>query len=346
MIGREKDPTLLKVISDRGASDGRESGLDLLNVNGLTKYFAIKAGLLRRTVGQVRAVDGVSFTLLPGETLGIVGESGCGKSTIGKMVMRVLKPTAGQILFDGQDITRLQGRALRSIRSKFQMVFQDPYASLNPKMTIEEIIAEPMIVNQGKSLRDCQERVVNLLEKVGLRADNRSSYPHEFSGGQRQRIGIARALALNPKLIVADEAVSALDVSIQSQILNLIVELKHEFMLSYIFISHNLAVIRHVSDRIGVMYLGRLVELCPKTELYDNPLHPYTQALLSAALEPRRGDRRQRIILEGDVPSPANPPRGCPFHTRCPKAMSDICQNAVPSLKEVGPGHQVSCHLY
>jgi len=260
--------------------------------------------------------------------------------------MRVLTPTAGQILFDGQDITRLHGRALRSIRSKFQMVFQDPYASLNPKMTIEEIIAEPLIVNQGKTLRDCQERVVNLLEIVGLRADDRSSYPHEFSGGQRQRIGIARALALNPKLIVADEAVSALDVSIQSQILNLIVDLKHEFMLSYIFISHNLAVIRHVSDRIGVMYLGRLVELCPKTELYGNPLHPYTQALLSAALEPRRGDRRQRIILEGDVPSPANPPGGCPFHTRCPKKMSDICQNVVPALKEVGPGHQVACHLY
>ena len=326
--------------------DSRASGKTLLEVNGLKKYFGIKAGLLRRTVGHVRAVDGVSFTLGAGETLGLVGESGCGKSTTGKMVMRVLQPTAGQIIFDGQDITRLQGRALRTIRSKFQMVFQDPYASLNPKMTIGEIIAEPLIVNQGKTLRSCQDRVVKLLEIVGLRADQRSSYPHEFSGGQRQRIGIARALALNPKLIVADEAVSALDVSIQSQILNLIVDLKHEFDLSYIFISHNLAVIRHVSDRIGVMYLGKLVELCPKAELYDHPLHPYTQALLSAALEPRRGDRRQRIILAGDVPSPANPPGGCPFHTRCPKAMAGICQNEVPSLKEVAPGHQVSCHLY
>jgi len=318
----------------------------MLEVTDLKKYFGIKAGILRRTVGHVRAVDGVSFSLREGETLGIVGESGCGKSTAGKLIMRVLKPTAGRILFDGQDITRLHGSGLRAIRSKFQMVFQDPYASLNPKMSVGEIIAEPMIINQGPSLRSCQERVVHLLEIVGLRADNRDSYPHEFSGGQRQRIGIARALALNPKLIVADEAVSALDVSIQSQILNLIVDLRNEFKLSYIFISHNLAVIRHISDRVGVMYLGRLVELGPKAELYRRPLHPYTEALLSAALEPTRGGRRTRIILEGDVPSPANPPGGCPFHTRCPKAMAGICSEVVPALKEFAPEHQVACHLY
>jgi len=325
--------------------NGIESGNPLLEVHNLKKYFEITAGIWRHMIGHVRAVDGVSFILRPGETLGIVGESGCGKSTTGRLIMRVLEPTDGQIIFDGQDITKLRGQALRAIRSKFQMIFQDPYASLNPKLTVGEIIAEPLVVNHIETLRSSQERVVHLLERVGLRADDRNSYPHEFSGGQRQRIGIARAIALNPQLIVADEAVSALDVSIQSQILNLMVDLKKEFKLSYIFISHNLAVIRHISDRVGVMYLGKLVELGPKSGLYREPLHPYTVALLSASPEPKRENRRQRIILQGDVPNPANPPQGCPFHTRCPKVMA-ICQKEAPLLKEVFPEHQVACHLY
>jgi peptide/nickel transport system ATP-binding protein/oligopeptide transport system ATP-binding protein len=328
-----------------GALEGRADG-PLLQVTDLKKHFAIKAGILRHTVGHVRAVDGVSFSLAPRETLGIVGESGCGKSTTGRLILRVLEPTAGRILFRGQDITRLRGRALRAIRCHFQMVFQDPIASLNPKFKVGEIIAEPLIVNRGQSLRACQERVVQLLETVGLGADDRNRYPHEFSGGQRQRIGIARALALNPALIVADEAVSALDVSIQSQILNLFVDLRDAFRLSYIFISHNLAVIRHLSDRVGVMYLGRLVEMAPKAELYRDPKHPYTEALLSAALDPKRKDRRQRIILQGDVPNPADPPPGCPFHPRCPKAIAGVCQREIPVLKAVTPEHQVACHLY
>ncbi|WAH38104.1 ABC transporter ATP-binding protein [Alicyclobacillus dauci] len=317
----------------------------LLEVQNLKKYFPIQAGLLRRTVGHVKAVDGVTFQVRPGETLGIVGESGCGKSTTGRMIMRVMEPTEGKIVFDGEDITNFQGKRLRDIRRKFQMVFQDPYASLNPRMAIQDIISEPLIVNGVANSKQAAERVAQLLETVGLRADDRSRYPHEFSGGQRQRIGIARALALNPKLIVADEAVSALDVSIQSQILNLMVDLKDEFNLSYIFISHNLAVVRHISDRVGVMYLGHLVELTTKQELYSNPLHPYSEALLSAALQPSRKKKRERIILTGDVPSPANPPTGCPFHTRCPRVM-DECRIQRPQLREVTPGHLVACHLH
>ncbi|WP_304457774.1 ABC transporter ATP-binding protein [Alicyclobacillus sendaiensis] len=317
----------------------------VLEVQDLKKYFPIKSGILKRTVGYVRAVDGVSFQVKPGETLGIVGESGCGKSTTGRMIMRLTTPTSGKIILDGKDITHAKGEELRASRRKSQMVFQDPYASLNPRMSVGESIAEPLIVNKVLSKSEAFERAGELLKTVGLRASDINRYPHEFSGGQRQRIGIARALALNPKLIVADEAVSALDVSIQSQILNLLMDLKHQFNLSYLFISHNLAVVRHISDRVGVMYLGHLVEIGPKYSLYQDPLHPYTQALLSAAPEPRRTKRRERIILQGDVPSPANPPSGCPFHTRCPRVM-DVCRQTMPKPVQVHPDHWVACHLH
>ncbi|WDL95875.1 ABC transporter ATP-binding protein [Alicyclobacillus sp. ALC3] len=318
---------------------------NLLEVRDLKKHFPITAGVFKHTVGHVKAVDGISFNVKAGETLGIVGESGCGKSTAGRMIMRVLEPTSGTIRLEGQDITKLGGSALRKIRPKFQMVFQDPYASLNPKIAVGDIIAEPLIVNGVATGKQAQKRVADLLETVGLRAEDRVRYPHEFSGGQRQRIGIARALALNPKLIVADEAVSALDVSIQSQVLNLMVDLRKQFNLSYIFISHNLAVVRHISDRVAVMYLGHIVEIADKHDLYENPLHPYTTALLSAAPEPKREGRRERIILQGDVPSPANPPTGCPFHTRCPQVM-DICRVQRPELREITPGHTTACHLH
>lgn len=317
----------------------------LLEVRNLKKHFPIRAGLFRRTIGQVKAVNDVSFTIGAGETLGIVGESGCGKSTLGRMIMRVMDPTGGSILFDGDNLTELRGEKLRQSRRNFQMIFQDPYASLNPKMCVEDILIEPLLVNGVMDRKQARDRVIQLLLRVGLRETDRLRFPHQFSGGQRQRIGIARALTLNPKLIVADEAVSALDVSIQSQILNLMLDLKKEYGLSYMFISHNLAVVRHISDRVGVMYLGNLVEIAGKNSLYQNPLHPYTQALLSSAPAAKRGIRREKIILQGDVPNPANPPIGCPFHTRCPQAM-DICRSARPSLMEAGPDHAVACHLY
>lgn len=317
---------------------------NLLEIRGLKKYFPIK-NAIGKTVGNVKAVDDVTLAVKSGETLGIVGESGCGKSTTGRMMVRVLEPTEGQILFEGQDITQLRGAKLREMRQQFQMIFQDPYASLNPKMNVQDIIAEPFTVHGMASRREAISQAGKLLETVGLRPGDGRRYPHEFSGGQRQRIGIARALALHPKLVVADEAVSALDVSIQSQILNLLQKLKSDFSLSYIFISHNLAVVKHISDRIAVMYLGQLVEVADKASLYQNPLHPYTTALLSSALEPKRGERRQRIILQGDVPSPANPPSGCPFHTRCPKVM-DICRLERPQMKAMDSNHMVACHLY
>lgn len=321
------------------------SSNNLLEVHDLKKYFPITAGFFRRTVGHVKAVDGISFTMKAGETLGIVGESGCGKSTTGRMIVKLSNPTSGQIIFDGKDISTHSGRSLRESRRKIQMVFQDPYASLNPTMTIGEAIAEPLFVNHVLSKTQAFDRAKQLLDTVGLRAKDISRHPHEFSGGQRQRVGIARALALNPKLIVADEAVSALDVSIQSQILNLLSDLRGRFNLSYLFISHNLAVVRHISDRVGVMYLGHMVEIGPKISLYNHPLHPYTQALLSAAPEPRRVKLRERTVLQGDVPSPANPPKGCPFHTRCPMVM-DICREEVPQMKEHLPGHFAACHLH
>jgi len=317
----------------------------LLEVNNLKEYFPIKAGLLKKTVGYVKAVDGVSVTMNEGETLGIVGESGCGKSTFGRMIMRVLDPTEGKIIFEGRDITNLRGNALRRIRRNFQMVFQDPYASLNPKMMVNEIVTEPLLVNNIMNLKQATEKAKDLLKIVGLRESDMSKYPYQFSGGQRQRIGIARVLALSPKLIVADEAVSALDVSIQAQILNLMSDLKKEFNLSYIFISHNLAVVHHISDRVGVMYLGNLVEIGDKFKVYTKPCHPYTQALIAAVPIAKRNIKRDRIILSGDIPNPANPPKGCPFHTRCPKVM-DICRVNKPVLAEVEPRHEVACHLF
>ncbi len=317
----------------------------LLELTGVKKYFPITGGVLRRTIGAVKAVDDISFTLRKGETLGLVGESGCGKSTTGRVIMKILDPTAGTIRFDGRDITKLSGRALREMRQDFQMVFQDPYSSLNPRMSVGALVAEPLIVNKKGTREQIRDEVERLLQVVGLSPEARLRFPHEFSGGQRQRIAIARALALKPKLIVADEAVSALDVSIQAQILNLLADLRKEFGLSYVFISHNLAVVKHVSDRVGVMYLGRMVELADKAKLYSQPLHPYTQALLSAAPEPKRNVIRDRIVLAGDVPSPANPPSGCAFHTRCPKVM-DVCKSQRPELTAYGEGQFVACHLY
>jgi oligopeptide/dipeptide ABC transporter ATP-binding protein len=318
----------------------------LLEVENLKKYFPVKGGLLKRTVGHVKAVDDVSFYVKSGETMGIVGESGSGKSTLGRTIIRLTNPTDGKILFKGQDITDLPRNKLRSARRDIQMVFQDPYASLNQRMTIQQLIEEPLVVhNLGLSNTDRRDKVKELLSKVGLSEEAMSRYPHEFSGGQRQRIGIARALAINPKLIIADEPVSALDVSIQSQVINLLMDLQQEFGLSYLFIAHDLSVVKHISDRIGVMYLGRMAEIAPKKELYKNPLHPYTQALLSAVPVPDPDARRERIILKGEMPSPDNPPIGCVFHPRCPKAH-DRCREVRPELTHMGNEHFVACHLY
>ena len=318
---------------------------NLLEIRNLKTYYPVKGGFLRRTVGNVKAVDDVSFEIKKGETLGLVGESGCGKSTTGRTIIRLLNATDGEILFEGRDITKLRGKTLQSIRQDIQMVFQDPYASLNPMQMVGDIVAEPIKNFKKMNSKDLKNEVMDLLTKVGLPEDAYYKYAHEFSGGQRQRIGIARSLALRPKLIIADEPVSALDVSVQSQVLNLLKNLQDEFDLTFLFIAHDLSVVKHMSDRIGVMYLGNIVEIADRNSIYAEPLHPYTQALISAIPMPDPRRKKDRIVLEGDVPSPMNPPSGCPFHPRCQAAMAE-CSQVKPALKEVKPGHQVACHLY
>ncbi len=317
----------------------------LLEVNGLKKHFPIKGGVLQRQVAAVKAVDGVSFTVRKGETLGIVGESGCGKSTTGRLLLQLIEPTEGSVRFEEKDVTSLSKKELRKLRREMQMVFQDPFASLNPRHTVERILEEPLIVHGIGKSAERKKMVRDLLETVGLSSYHAKRYPHQFSGGQRQRIGIARALMTKPKLIIADEPVSALDVSIQSQVLNLMQELQEEFDLTYIFIAHDLGVVRHISDRVGVMYLGKMVELADSEKLYKNPLHPYTQALLSAVPVPDPDYKRESIILTGDIPSPSSPPAGCAFHTRC-QACMDICKTETPEFREIEPGHYAACHLF
>jgi oligopeptide transport system ATP-binding protein len=310
---------------------------ELVRVRGLYKHFPV-AG----SDDVVRAVDGVTFDVFRGETLGLVGESGCGKSTVGRCILRLMEPTRGEVYFEDKDVLALSGRDLRAMRREMQIIFQDPYASLNPRMRVRDIVGEPLIVHGVGSKQERKDRVAELLTKVGLDPDYMNRYPHEFSGGQRQRIGIARSLALNPKLIVADEPVSALDVSVQAQVVNLLEDLQSEFNLTYFFISHGLAVVEHISDRVAVMYLGRIVEIASAAELYANPLHPYTRALLSAIPIPDPTRKRERIVLHGDVPTPINPPSGCRFHTRCPEAIPQ-CSQIDPDLREVAPKHSVAC---
>lgn len=317
----------------------------LLKVENLKKYFPIRAGLFAKHVGDVKAVDDVSFEIYEGETLGIVGESGCGKSTTGRVLMRLHEPTEGRVTFEGTELTELSGEEMRKMRREIQMVFQDPYASLNPRHTIEKILEEPLIVHGIGTPAERKKKVMDYLKIVGLSEYHAKRYPHQFSGGQRQRIGIARALMTNPKLIIADEPVSALDVSIQAQVLNLMQKLQEDLKLTYIFIAHDLGVVRHISDRVGVMYLGRMVELAESESLYSEPLHPYTQALLSAVPVPDPQYERSQILLKGDIPSPSNPPTGCTFHTRCPKAM-EHCKQVAPKMQQVKEGHSVACHLY
>jgi len=320
----------------------KEKRKDLLVVKNLVKYFPVRAGLFQRVVAWVQAVDDVSFTVKEGETLGLVGESGCGKTTIGRTILHLIKPTSGKVVFDGVDTLKLRGDALKGMRRNMQIIFQDPYASLDPRMPVGESIAEGLRIHKIGSKSDQDETVIDILRKVGLEDYHARRFPHEFSGGQRQRIGIARALALHPQFIVADEPVSALDVSIQSQVLNILKDLQREFHLTYLFIAHNLSVVEHISDRVAVMYLGKMVELTDRDELFAHPLHPYTQALMSAIPIPDPTIKRERIILQGDVPSPLNPPKGCRFHPRCPVVM-DVCSQSEPPLLEVKPEHSVAC---
>jgi oligopeptide/dipeptide ABC transporter ATP-binding protein len=332
--------------SHAAVDESADSGA-LLRIEGLVKHFPIKAGVFRHTVGQVRAVDGVDLSVRQGETLGVVGESGCGKTTLGRTIIKLIEPTAGKIVFDGEDITRFKRRQMRPVRRDIQIVFQDPYASLNPRMTVREIVAEPLRIHGLYRQGEGRRRVEELLRTVGLSPEHANRFPHEFSGGQRQRIGVARALALNPKMLVLDEPVSALDVSIQAQVVNLLSQLQSEFGLTYFFIAHDLSVVRHASDRVAVMYLGKIMEVGTRTQIYETPMHPYTQALLSAAPieSPNQRGKRARIVLEGDVPSPANPPSGCRFRTRCWKAQQ-ICTDEEPALVPRGGGeHPVACHF-
>lgn len=327
---------------------GVTNGTPLLEVTHLKKYFPVRSGLFSKVSGWVKAVDDVTFDIHPGETFGLVGESGCGKTTVGRTILRLMEPTGGDALFEGQNLFHMKSEPLRHMRRRMQIIFQDPYSSLNPRMTVGSIIGEPLKVHKLAKGPELTDRVYQLLDRVGLRTEHFSRYPHEFSGGQRQRIGIARALALNPKFIVCDEAVSALDVSIQAQIINLLKDLQDEYHLSYFFITHDLNVVQYIATRIAVMYLGRFAEVAPSETLFSNPKHPYTQALLSANPLPDPTVKQDRILLPGDVPSPLNPPSGCRFHTRCPQVM-DHCKTIAPPLVHIGPpekGHKVWCHLY